>query len=103
MNPNDLLPFIGIGLQWARAQQKFAEFWYLGIVVVASIGFYAIGHPVDGFAQRWDIVVAGCWAAAQTILSMTQLVSSGSNVINDLRGNAAKPPAILPVTNSQGG
>jgi hypothetical protein len=103
LNPNDLLPVIGIGLQWARAQKKFADAWYLGIVAGASVGFYALGHPVDAFAQRWDYVVAGCWGSAQTILAMTQLVSSGSNVAVSIRGNAGPVPAGIPVTDSQGG
>ena len=103
MNPNDFLPLIGMGLQWARAQAKFADLYYLLIVAGASVGFYALGHPIDAFAQRWDIVVAGCWTSAQTILSFTQLTSSGSNVLNDIRGSQGPVPGALPVTNSQGG
>jgi hypothetical protein len=102
MNPSDFLPLIGMGLQWARAQKKFADGWYLAIVALSSAGFYALGHPVDAFAQRWDIVVAGCWTSAQTILAMTQLVSSGSNVAVSIRGEAGPVPAAIPVTSSQG-
>lgn len=98
----ELLPYIAAALQWARAQKRFSEAWFLGIVVLASFGFYLLAHPTDAFRFPWNEVVALWWEQAKTILAATQLVSSGANVINAMRPNPKSPvPALLPVTNSQ--
>lgn len=80
----EILPYIAGALQWARARKKFADAWYAGIVVVASFGFYMLQHPADAFAVPWNEIVAGWWEQAKTILAITQAISTGSNIADDL-------------------
>lgn len=101
MSPSDLLPIIGGLLQWARAQSKFSEILYVLIVIAASSLFYLLANPENAFSQRWDVILGGWWQQVMVILSATQLVSSTSNIINEVRPATAKMSAMLPVTNSQ--
>lgn len=96
----ELLPYLAGLLQWARARKQFAEVWYLGIVAAASFAFYMFAHPQDAFSVPWPQILSGWWEQAQVILAMTQVISSGANVIQSRRNGAAVPSA-LPVTNSQ--
>lgn len=76
----DLFPFIGMALQWARHQPKFAEVYYIGIVAACSILFTWYGDPhlwSGGFAGWVDAVKPN----VVNILAMTQITSSGSNVL----------------------
>lgn len=97
----ELLPYIGGALQWARAQKKFSEVWFLLIVAVSSFGFYLLAHPTDAFSVPWNVIVTGWWEQAKTILAMVQTISSGSNVIASMRKPGDPVPAALPVTDSQ--
>lgn len=95
----EILPYLSILLQWARAQQKFSEVWYAGIVVVASFGFYLWATPTP-FSGPWQDIVGLWWEQAKTILALTQAVSTGANIAVKLKAGSPSNP-LIPVTNSK--
>ena len=105
MNPQELLPYIAAALQWARAQKRFADGWFLLITAGAAMLFYCIGHPTDAFAHPWNEILTGWWAQVVVITSTVQLVSSGANMVNSVRAKMSdspdRVPGFLPVTNSK--
>lgn len=92
----EVLPYIAIALQWARAQAKFSEVYFALIVVVSSFGFYLMAHPTDAFSQPWNLVVAGWWEQAKTILASVQATSTVANIAVKM-GMSNKSP-LIPVT-----
>ncbi len=71
------------------------------IVAASSLLFYMIAHPTDAFAHGYADVFQGWWDQAKGILAMTQVASSGSRVLVDIRGSNAPVPMAIPITNSQ--
>jgi hypothetical protein len=98
----EFLPYISMGLQWARAQQKFSELWFAAIVVGRSAILYAMATP-NPFANHFfgdGGILVGWWDQAKTILASVQGISTLSNVAVSLKlGKASNP--ILPVTDSK--
>lgn len=97
--PQDLLPYLLGALQWARAQQRFSEWYYAGIVIVAAFGIYAFAEP-GALSQPFEHIVRGWWANVMAILASTQGISTASNLVHSVMPGD-KPPVLLPVTNSQ--
>lgn len=96
---NQALPFVSALLQWARAQSKFREAYFLGIVVGAAAVFYLISDP-QAFREPWPDIVAGWWTQVFMIMGTTQIVSSVSRVAVD-SGVVGSTSPIAPVTNSR--
>lgn len=90
----ELLPYVAGALQWARAQKRFAEAWFIAIVAIASCGFYLFANP-GGFSLPWRDIAVGWWHQAQIILATVQLVSSGANILDSAGVKG------MPVTNSK--
>jgi len=98
--PQELLPYLMGLLQWARARQQFSDWWYAGIVIVASFAFYVMGTP-DAFAHPIGDIFKAWGQQALIILGMTQGISTGANLVASLRQPGTAVPPALPVTNSQ--
>lgn len=92
----ELLPYIGMALQWARAQKRFAELYYLGIVV-ALAGVGAVMANPELFHEPLGVILTALKDQVVPILAATQATSSVSNVVQSM----AQKNAVLPVTNSQ--
>lgn len=92
----EVLPYLSVALQWARAQEKFSEVWFAAIVVVASFGFYLWAHPNDAFALPWQQIVSGWWEQAKTILALVQATSTTANIAVKMGANPDHP--AVPVT-----
>jgi len=97
----ELMPYIGFALQWARARGKFADIYYAAIVAAVSVAAYAFATNGQVLAAGWVPFLQGWWGQAKEVLALTQITSTAANVISDARGSGAPVPLILPVTDSK--
>lgn len=92
----ELLPWIGMALQWARAQKKFAELYYLGIVLACASAAALMANP-ELYHEPLGAILAAIKDQVVPILAATQATSSVSNVVQSM----AVRNSLVPVTNSQ--
>lgn len=94
-----LFPYLGILLQWARAQKRFSEWWYAAVVLLAGVGMYAWATP-GWYEQDWRVIVGGLKDQILVILGVTQATSTGANLVAST-GWINPGHVAVPVTDSK--
>lgn len=88
---NEYVGWIGLGLQWARSQPKFSEWWYAGILVAGSVGAFWLSNPNVNDPRAF---VQGSWHVLMTLAGGTQLTSTGANLASTVPGLAKLGAAL---------
>jgi hypothetical protein len=75
------IPYLGLALQWARSQPKFAEWYYVGILLLGSAALYVWATPCLS-CTPWRQAVSGWFGVMLQTAGATQLTSTGANILS---------------------
>jgi len=95
----ELLPWVAIALQWARAQQKFKEVFFVVIAVGFATLMYVLSDPAP-FAHPARDIFFGIFHQLQVVFATVGMTSSVARIAVE-SGAANASSQAIPVTSSK--